>query len=366
MRGPRAPIPVLAAVLAAILTAALVGAPAPAATGVAAPGAAVETAGHAPAVVVTTPTTTVDLSERALRAGRSAWVTVSVATLWRSPSSPRRVDRPALAAPARIGRWLAAMSTEQRRALTGRADTQALLGDRVRVLRVRGTWARVAVPDQPSPLHRRGYPGWVPRRQLTPDRPSASPRVVTVLNRTAWLRTDDQAARRALRVSFGTRLPHAGTVGRFARVRTPDGEVRRVSLAAVAVHPRTEAARPATGRGLVRTARSFTGLDYLWAGRSGFGLDCSGLTSLVHRVHGKVIPRDAAPQSQAGTRVRFRDLRRGDLMFFRRDGVVHHVSMYAGNGRMVHAPRTGSTVEVVPVSTQPYRSEFSGGRRYLG
>lgn len=112
-----------------------------------------------------------------LRAGRPAWVAVSVATLWRSPSAPREVDAPALAASARIGQWLGAMSVGERRGLNGRADTRALLGDRIRVVRLRPRWARVAVPSQPSPQDRRGYPGWVPRRQLTATRPAVADRI---------------------------------------------------------------------------------------------------------------------------------------------------------------------------------------------
>jgi cell wall-associated NlpC family hydrolase len=58
----------------------------------------------------------------------------------------------------------------------------------------------------------------------------------------------------------------------------------------------------------------FRGLPYLWAGRSGFGFDCSGLTSLDYRVHGITLPRDASPQSQHGTEVA--RPRPGDLLAF--------------------------------------------------
>ena len=78
-----------------------------------------------------------------LAVGQKAWVDVSVATLWRTPSAPRRVDAPALARPARSREWLSAMTTEQRRGLNGRADTQVLYGDRVVVLRLRKAWARI-------------------------------------------------------------------------------------------------------------------------------------------------------------------------------------------------------------------------------
>lgn len=312
-------------------------------------------AGPVPEAAATAATST------ALAPGRPAWVAVSVATLWRSPASPRPVDRPALARPARIRAWLSAMTVDQRRDLNGRADTQALLGERVRVLRVRDHWARVAVPDQPSPLDRRGYPGWVPARQLTGRRPATAGSVATVTARTAWLRTDDPAASNVIEISFGTNLPYLGTAGSLVRVRTPLGAVRRIRASAVVVHEPGRPALPRTGRSLVRAARSFTGLPYLWAGVSGFGVDCSGLTWVDYRVHGMVIPRDAAPQSAHGSAVPFGHLRRGDLMFYASGGMVHHVTMYAGNHQMVQAPHTGASVETVPVSLD----EYAGARRYL-
>lgn len=298
-----------------------------------------------------------------LAAGRPAWVNVSVATVWRRPGSPREVDRPALAEPARITEWLADMTTAQRRALNGRADTQALLGDRVRVLGLKPGWARVVIPSQPSQLDERGYPGWVPRRQLTATRPTRSRSLATVTNRTAWLRVDRRGGGKVLQISFGTRLPVVGRTPRFVRVAVPTGSVRRIARSTVAVHERDEAALEAGRAGLVATATSFDGLPYLWAGVSGFGLDCSGLTWLTYRVHGIQTPRDALPQSQSGTPVR--RPRRGDLMFYATDGLVHHVSMYIGDGKMVHAPGTGQTVEVIPRSTPAYRGEYSGARRYL-
>lgn len=294
-----------------------------------------------------------------------AWVSVSVATVWRSRTSPRQVDRPALSHPVRIRRWLSRMSLDQRRALGGRADTQALLGERVRVVALRPGWAKVVIPDQPSPLDGRGYPGWVPVRQLTAKTPAVSAQRVTVTARLTWLRSDDAAADRRLEVSYGTRLPYLGTTGRWVRVALPSGAVRRVRAAAVSVHRTGEPALPATRRDLVRAATMFVGLPYLWSGLSGFGFDCSGLTWLDYRTHGMVIPRDARPQSMSGTVVRAGNLRKADLLFYATDGVVHHVSMYIGDGKMVHAPHTGSTVQVIAKNTWAYAREYAGARRYL-
>jgi cell wall-associated NlpC family hydrolase len=291
-----------------------------------------------------------------VRAGHDAWVGVSVARLWQSPSSPRRVDDPALARPVRFRAWLSAMTLSQRRALGDLSDTEALLGERVRVTAVRGSWAHVVVPDQPSQKDSRGYPGWVPLRQLTGTTPPASDTVATVVRRTTWLRTDTGAADRVAEISFGTVLPVLGQGDGYVVVRTPFGADRRIRADAVDVHAPGTPALPRTRGNVVSTARSFTGLPYLWGGLSGFGLDCSGLTWLDYRTHGTRIPRDALPQSRHGTPVARTALRKGDLVFYATRGLVHHVTMYAGSGRMVEAPHTGAVVRTVPVRSTEYFS----------
>ena len=246
---------------------------------------------------------------------------VSVATLWRSPTSARVVDRPALANPAGIRPWLSRMTLADRRGLNGRADTQALMGDRVIVIARSRSWVKVVVPDQPTPLDRRGYPGWVPTAQLTAVRPLASGLVATVVARTSYLRTDNASATPVTEISFGTRLPRVGVTGAWVRVATPTGVVRRIYASTVVVRAPGAAALPATGAGVVRTAQLFAGLPYLWAGRSGFGFDCSGLTSLDFRAHGRVIPRDADAQAVGGKVVSSSALRPGDLLFYATRGL---------------------------------------------
>lgn len=298
--------------------------------------------------------------------GRDAWVAVSVATLWRTPSSPRAVDQAALTNPAAIRTWLSGLTIGDRRGLNGRAETQVLLGDRVVVTARNGSWARVVAPSQPTPLDSRGYPGWVPLVQLTATSPAPSALQATVVSRTAWLRTDDSSAAAVTEVSYGTRLPQLGVSGGWVRVGVPPGRVLRVAATDVSVTAWGASAVPAGGTELVRSATMFTGLAYLWAGTSGFGFDCSGLTSLIYRVHGITIPRDADAQTSAGRAAAPSALQPGDLLFYATDGVVHHVSMYAGNGQMVHAANTGSSVATIPISTPAYAVEFAGARRYLG
>jgi hypothetical protein len=154
------------------------------------------------------------------RPGSTAAIDVSVATLWRAPGLARAIDAPALANPVDLDRWNRNLATTASRAWLGpRVVTQALYGERVKVLAVRGGWAKVAVPDQPTRLYRRGYPGWLRVRQLASGYNTAGA-VRTVTTRTALLHLSG----RAPRLSYGTRLP---VTGRDAHgnwlVRTPDG-----------------------------------------------------------------------------------------------------------------------------------------------
>jgi len=138
--------------------------------------------------------------------------------------------------------------------------------DRVIVTVRSGSWVKVVVPDQPTPLDRRGYPGWVPTAQLTARPPVATGLVATVVARTTYLRIDDSSATARTEISFGTRLPRVGVTGAWERVVTPTGQIRRLYASAVGVRTPGAAALRVTGGDVVRTAQMFVGLPYLWGG----------------------------------------------------------------------------------------------------
>ncbi|CAM5739088.1 C40 family peptidase [Streptomyces hirsutus] len=64
------------------------------------------------------------------------------------------------------------------------------------------------------------------------------------------------------------------------------------------------------------------------------------------------LPRTTYAQINAGRRVARSELRPGDLVFFY-SGITH-VGLYIGNGRMIHAPNSGSTVRVAPLTEMPF------------
>jgi cell wall-associated NlpC family hydrolase len=83
----------------------------------------------------------------------------------------------------------------------------------------------------------------------------------------------------------------------------------------------------------------FINSPYIWGGRIPSGIDCSGFTQLVYKIHGKPIPRDSYYQAETGTEVSFIDeAKPGDLVFFDDDrGKITHVGMILSRGLVIHA-----------------------------
>ena len=118
---------------------------------------------------------------------------------------------------------------------------------------------------------------------------------------------------------------------------------------------------------LVRTARSFLGVPYLWGGASAeTGFDCSGLTMTVYQLNGLDLPRTSREQFVTGTPVGSSSLEKGDLIFFAAiEDKVSHVGIYAGNGLFIHAPGRGKKIRTDPIAKEYFSRAFVGARSYL-
>ncbi|MER6436550.1 MULTISPECIES: NlpC/P60 family protein [unclassified Streptomyces] len=97
-------------------------------------------------------------------------------------------------------------------------------------------------------------------------------------------------------------------------------------------------------------AQGMIGRPYVYGATGPSSFDCSGLTSWAYAQAGVSIPRTSESQANIGTRIYSQsDLQVGDLVFF--FGDLHHVALYAGNGQVLHAPRTGTVVRYESMST---------------
>ena len=133
--------------------------------------------------------------------------------------------------------------------------------------------------------------------------------------------------------------------------------------AGVITAPPTNLPNPPTstlGGQAVAIAERYLGVPYVWGGASPSGFDCSGLVMYVYEQLGVSLPHNALAQYDSLPHVSESDLEPGDLVFF--DG-FGHVGIYIGGGMMIHAPHTGTVVQIASLSGG---GSFAGAARVPG
>lgn len=117
---------------------------------------------------------------------------------------------------------------------------------------------------------------------------------------------------------------------------------------------------------LLKYAKSYLGVKYLWGGITKSGLDCSGFTLNVFRELGIEIPRVSRDQHANSRKISEKDAKVGDLVFFKttNKNVISHVGIYLGNNRFIHASSKGKKVQINELKGY-YREKLSGFGTYL-
>jgi len=118
---------------------------------------------------------------------------------------------------------------------------------------------------------------------------------------------------------------------------------------------------------LVALAMTLRDVRYVRGGSSpSTGFDCSGFVRYVfaHAI-GLRLPANSARQFLAGIKVKRTDMQPGDLVFFRTRGHkrISHVGIYLDNGRFIHSPSAGKSVEVSSLDEGYWAKRFAGARR---
>lgn len=133
--------------------------------------------------------------------------------------------------------------------------------------------------------------------------------------------------------------------------------------------PRPSAPAPSDqSADLLFQAIAAAGVDYRNGGRNHqTGFDCSGLVAFVFReAYGLDLPHNSKAQSAYGDAIDAQDLQPGDLVFFNTQRAPYsHVGIYLGEGKFIHAPRSGGAVRTENLSARYWTTRFDGARRIV-
>lgn len=217
-------------------------------------------------------------------------------------------------------------------------ETEALKGERVTVYETTDegwSWGQ---------LQNDGYVGWLPTNAL--GKPRCQPQHKVSALRTFAFPGPDIKLPPLYSLPFGAQLAVLRFEATFAV--TPDGFIPARHVA-----PLNQA-----DVDFVSVAERFLETPYLWGGKTSYGIDCSGLVQVALTACGIVCPRDSDMQEHTvgvSQSVNLADLRRGDLVFWKR-----HVAIARDATTLIHANAHHMAVAIEPVAEAVARIRASG------
>jgi cell wall-associated NlpC family hydrolase len=222
--------------------------------------------------------------------------------------------------------------------------TQALLGTPVKILKKNSDFYLVQTPDN--------YIAWVDNDGIIP---------VNKAKLDEWLNSEkifykneygfayskpDETSQRISDLTAGNVLVKLGEEENYFNVKYPDGRTAFVNKKHF-VGFSEKINEAVNSDDIIKTAKLYMGIPYLWGGTSAKGVDCSGFTKTVFFLNNIILERDASQQVNQGelidTQNGFQNLQHGDLLFFGFHATdstkerVTHVGIYIGNSEYIHA-----------------------------
>lgn len=144
-----------------------------------------------------------------------------------------------------------------------------------------------------------------------------------------------------------------------AIISSANSLIKKIRASVPKISP-SRGAVPISSNAIVAFASNYIGTPYVYGANGPSSFDCSGFTKYVFAHFGVNLSRVAVDQASQGSSVSKDGLAAGDLVFFGSSmGSIHHVGIYVGDGCYIHAPYTGTTVQVSSIG----RSDFICAKR---
>lgn len=116
-------------------------------------------------------------------------------------------------------------------------------------------------------------------------------------------------------------------------------------------------------------AKQYLGIKYVYGGDSLKGIDCSALVRAIYRQIGIELPRVSRNQAKVGINVNIKDIKPGDLLYFKTNSkmpnTVSHVGIYIGNNKMIHASSKSKKVIEVDINSSYFMKRLSHVKRVI-
>ncbi|CAM4438567.1 cell wall-associated NlpC family hydrolase [Paenibacillus endophyticus] len=120
---------------------------------------------------------------------------------------------------------------------------------------------------------------------------------------------------------------------------------------------------------VVSIGKKYIGVPYKFGAKSGItsSFDCSSFTQYVYKKVGVSLPRSSKQQAKSGSYVSKSNLKAGDLIFTdtNRDGIINHVSIYIGSGKLLHTYRVGVGVTISNFKGSTWDKTYVTARRVI-
>ncbi len=226
-------------------------------------------------------------------------------------------------------------------------ETEVLIGTEVEALKDSKGWLYINIPEQND------YKGWVNAEFVNLFADTDKKDDYTHIVARKWeLFTPDKGDPYELSAGTNYKLLREDKSRHYIELRNGDrgwiGSQHTIFTSTQTLRDR-----------IVASTKQFLGTKYVWGGTSSQGIDCSGLTYTVYKIHNIQLPRNSTPQFEISRKIQRSQLRPGDLVFFQTIAKgPSHVGIFIGGSEFIHAGLEGV---VIASLDEPYFA-----KRYYG